>query len=303
MEKDKNEIPKELQEKITEIGKFGVNLKINVPGLETLEKSIKNLNSNFVPIANQFANIKLPENFISTLTSLQQGFGDLGKLWLENYNRAKEGYSVERKKFKKDFKNIIKKEGLQLPNDFEEYFFWVGTINDNANFNEVVQLAKDPNTYKRFHEYRLRQLNNPGWNTTKEALYIEAEGKGKGNQFFIAKTSHTEQKNVIKFTAKEYALTYIFDLWAIGKQIPINRVEGGYRKKELYLIGETIPGIKPNTFYNAVKEVAKNNLNSRVLLQNISKDWYNAVRTLSKHWEVTEEYLRTIGLIEGKDGE
>lgn len=94
-----------------------------------------------------------------------------------------------------------------------------------------------------------------------------------------------------KFIAKEYALAYIFDLWANGEQIPQNRVEGGLNKKALHKIGENISTIKNDTFYRAVKLLASYDLNNYNQLQSISKDWQNAVRKLSNNWIVTKQYL------------
>lgn len=110
----------------------------------------------------------------------------------------------------------------------------------------------------------------------------------------------TEQETPKKFTANEYALTYIFDLYANGKQIPTNKTEGGYNKKvliqtgiELYQFDE-----KKDTFYRAVKNVAeKFDLNKKQDLINISQSWIEAVKTLSKDWNKTEKYLKEKKLI------
>lgn len=102
-----------------------------------------------------------------------------------------------------------------------------------------------------------------------------------------------QQEQPIKFTAKEYALAYIFDLYANGRQIPINRIEGSLSKKEIEQYGkDNIQFIKPNTFYSAVKDLNKNyNVSIIKDLQNISQDWLNAVKSLAKDWKKTKAYL------------
>jgi hypothetical protein len=104
----------------------------------------------------------------------------------------------------------------------------------------------------------------------------------------------------IKYGANEYALTYIFDLYAIGRQVPTNRVEGSFDAKKIKQDASIFPNYDkaPDTFYRAVKFVLKYDLNKPTDLQNISKDWLNAVRNLSNNWVTTEQYLKNKRLIE-----
>jgi hypothetical protein len=103
-----------------------------------------------------------------------------------------------------------------------------------------------------------------------------------------------ENENLTNFTAKEYALTYIFDLYANGRTLPTNRVEGGYNAKQIENDSKNFPTFdkKPDSFYRAVKEVIGYDLNNARELSNISKDWYYAVKTLSNSWGKTQEYLQ-----------
>ena len=103
----------------------------------------------------------------------------------------------------------------------------------------------------------------------------------------------------IKYGANEYALTYIFDLYAIGQQVPINRVEGSFDAKKIKQDASKFPMYDkaPDTFYRAVKSVLEYDLNKPTDLQNISKDWLNAVRNLSTNWVITEQYLKDKNLI------
>jgi hypothetical protein len=103
----------------------------------------------------------------------------------------------------------------------------------------------------------------------------------------------------IKYGADEYALTYIFDLYAIGQQVPINRIEGSFDAKKIKQDASKFPMYDkaPDTFYRAVKSVLEYDLNKPTDLQNISKDWLNAVRNLSTNWVITEQYLKDKNLI------
>ncbi|MDW7691475.1 hypothetical protein R9C00_17990 [Flammeovirgaceae bacterium SG7u.111] len=108
--------------------------------------------------------------------------------------------------------------------------------------------------------------------------------------------SNSSKKTSKKFIANEHALAYIFDLYAEGKQVPINRTEGGLNAKEIKRIGIEKGFDKPDTFYRAVKNVLKFDLNKTKDLNNISKDWFNGVKTLSNNWVKTSEYLKEKGL-------
>lgn len=103
----------------------------------------------------------------------------------------------------------------------------------------------------------------------------------------------------IKYGANEYALTYIFDLYGIGQQVPINRIEGSFDAKKIKQDASKFPYYdkEPDTFYRAVKSVLKYDLNNPTDLQNISKDWLNAVSNLSTNWVTTEQYLKDKELI------
>lgn len=98
-----------------------------------------------------------------------------------------------------------------------------------------------------------------------------------------------------KYTAKETALAYILDTYSKGQQLPINRIDGGFDQKQIYLIGES-KGWKGNTFMKAIREVKKYDLNKVSDLQRISKDWYNAVLELSENKEELKAFLQRRGL-------
>lgn len=121
-------------------------------------------------------------------------------------------------------------------------------------------------------------------------------GQQKNQNPTETKTEHEKPKKLI---ANEYALAYIFDLMASGKQIPVNRKDGGYDKKALIKIGSELYQFneEKDTFYRAVKHVATFELNKRKDLEQISKCWIEAVKAASKDWGKTHKYLIEKGLI------
>lgn len=102
-----------------------------------------------------------------------------------------------------------------------------------------------------------------------------------------------KNNSVLKYSAKEYALAYIFDLYSKGQQIPINRKEATLDAKYLKSIGEdkTKGNFKGDTFYRAVKEVNKYNLNSINELNMISNGWKNAVLSILKNDNEVKKYF------------
>jgi hypothetical protein len=152
-------------------------------------------------------------------------------------------------------------------------------------------------------------------NSIVEAIQGFKKGQTKftlSNNFLLNTSTIQQQPNIeplppqpivkqkpIKYGAKEYALTYIFDLYATGKQVPINRIEGSFDAKKIKQDVSKFPMYDkaPDTFYRAVKSVLEYDLNKPTDLQNISKDWLNAVRNLSTNWVITERYLKDKNLI------
>lgn len=117
-------------------------------------------------------------------------------------------------------------------------------------------------------------------------------------QFSVFDENVNELPKKMGRSYKEYALAYIFDLYAKGSCVPMNLSEGGLAKKELEKIGEN-KEITPDSFYRAVKEIIidkKYDLNKIRDLEAISRDWYNAVVLLSDNSENMKEYLSKKGL-------
>lgn len=190
-----------------------------------------------------------------------------------------------------------------------------GTVN---SLNEIVIISSEDSVYNNFftldiYKEFLREYNqtkkieliNHEAETIKNELYVgirkenDSQGQDDSDDKSRTKTpqkteTKTEQEQPKKFIANEYALAYIFDLYATGKQIPINITEGGYNKSGLIEKGYELYKYdnKKDTFYRAVKHVVKNyDLNNKQDLMQISIRWNEAVKELSKDWCKTEEYL------------
>lgn len=112
------------------------------------------------------------------------------------------------------------------------------------------------------------------------------------------KIPNQEETKGIKFTAKEFALAYLFDLDLEGKQVPINRVEGTMSKKELFEVSKQRKhyNLTPDSFYKAVRGIVKYDRNNSVQLQQISSGWYQAVLVLSHHKEELQKHLDSKGI-------
>lgn len=155
----------------------------------------------------------------------------------------------------------------------------VNDKNYNETLKEMVEIYGEGVIYptKRKIEY------------IKSLIEIESNKMG----FQPIRLAETKKENSKSFIANEYALTYIFDLFASGKQIPTNSTEGGFNKKEIIRNGFELFQLDNNkdTFYRAVLKVVKYDLNKKQDLVNISISWLDAVKILSKDWSKTKQYL------------
>lgn len=190
---------------------------------------------------------------------------------------------------------ILKKE-KHIQNNESDY------LNDDVRNADIEQLKED--IANRVFNF-LKQSERSGERKYSAISKVQANELIKFYNWLSDKTpqqteTKTEQETPKKFTVKEYALTYIFDLYANGRQIPTNKTEGGYNKKVLIQTGIQLYQFdkKKDTFYRAVKNVAeKFDLNKKQDLINISQSWIEAVMTLSKDWNKTKKYLKEKELI------
>ena len=188
---------------------------------------------------------------------------------------------------------------------------------DNAGLTLLAQQIKEM-------IYLHRHRNNVFENNSEQQKNIEEHFKAAANrlesllndvvlpkiEFRNSRTNKKEPENEFSyiekkeqqqsFIANEYALAYIFDLYAKGKQVPQNPIEGGLAAKEIERIGKEVYNFpkEPDSFYRAVKTVkGKYDINKKEDLENISKRWCEAVRFLSKDWNTVSEYLKDKRLI------
>ena len=187
---------------------------------------------------------------------------------------------------------------------------------DLLEFNRILEKVKDKEQLKdvlraRFESYSGDKLE---WlQYTKKKVKrpfgknkIESDGYSNlWNDWFNEMELKHKKENVApppktlkEFIVAEYALTYIFDLFSNGQQIPTNRTEGGLDKKQIESQSSyyNCPK-KPDTFYREVKRIINYDINKNTYLQSISKDWRFAVLTLTKDRNRLEQYLKDKELI------
>lgn len=175
----------------------------------------------------------------------------------------------------KSIQGIGQINGAGLRRLRDEYQFWV--IDGKSDYSYVKYHQSDFSVDVPVAVVALKQY----YDWLKSSISITPQTK-------INEPSPTHYK------ADEYALTYIFDLYASKKELPANRVDGGLDAKQIKEDSGRFPTFqkKPDTFYRAVLRVVTFNLSSEVFLRQISKDWYNAVRDLSSNWDITYQYLK-----------
>jgi hypothetical protein len=168
-----------------------------------------------------------------------------------------------------------------------------GRLNNLAILNNFTGFKSDVEVIKNYDATNRLEL-------IFSIVQAEIQGNLKLNSTFPPPPI-IEQKNT-KYSANEYALAYIFDLWANNKQVPINRTEGSFSAKQIKDDVSRFPNFDkaPDSFYRAVKKVLTFDLNKPNDLLNISNDWLNAVCYLSPNWKTTEQYLKDKNLIREK---
>ncbi len=196
-----------------------------------------------------------------------------------------------------DLSKLIENVALSVEKHKTEYSKITSNAGKEVFLKEQIELYTYANhRFNRFGDYANEMFNK------YQPVFIEALEYWK-TEFQNLKALPPQpivKQKPIKYGAKEYALTYIFDLYAIGQQVPINRIEGSFDAKKIKQDASKFSNYDkaPDTFYRAVKDVLKYDLNKPTDLQNISKDWLNAVRNLSTNWVTTEQYLKGKKLIE-----
>jgi len=198
-----------------------------------------------------------------------------------------------------DLSKLIENIALSFEKHKTEYSKITSNAVKEIFLKEQIELYTYANhRFNRFGDYANEMFNKYQPVFIEALEYWKTEFQKFQNLKALPPQPIDEQKP-IKYGAKEYALTYIFDLYAIGKQVPINRIEGSFDAKKIKQDASKFPTYDkaPDTFYRAVKSVLEYDLNKPTDLKNISKDWLNAVRNLSTNWAKTEQYLKDKKLI------
>ncbi len=173
----------------------------------------------------------------------------------------------------------------------KEVIDWTYGISPRKKDDFTIVNGFDLDQLKSLKTYLLAQIKRESGNKNLPTILKVIE---------VIITSLPINESPKKYTAKEYALAYILELFSAGKQVPTNRNEGGLNKKHLESIGleRTNKNLKPSTFYDAVKDVLPIVIaNKKVEFQHLSNDWLNAVRDISNNNEEIEEYLKIKNLI------
>ena len=84
-------------------------------------------------------------------------------------------YEFEYNKIQKKFENYNIVNGIISPYDITEFFSWISMAYPDENLPIIIEIAKKPNSYKKFHDYKERLFNNPDWSEEKEFEYLQKE--------------------------------------------------------------------------------------------------------------------------------
>lgn len=189
---------------------------------------------------------------------------------------------------KKELKRLDQTELKELQYELDYYHDILTLIDDTKEIVLEHLVAYYPEKYNK-HSKTLSPFN----------IIRKAFTDGTTKESFLSAEQKEENQKPVKYKADEYALAYIFDLYANNQQVPINRIEGGFNAKKIKEDSSKFPDYDktPDAFYRAVKKVLGYDLNKPADLQNISKDWLNAVCKLSNNWVTTRKYLKDKNLI------
>ena len=241
-----------------------------------------------------FTSKELPSRNMDTQTETNINGWEYLKTYIEAYKEGEQYFETE---FKVSPNTLYGVNAEQYVRDIHLNFFHVKHTGINEGWGYVKKQYPIILTHKAVKEFGYYSgiVNKVEEQVKKYPRLFATFDKCEHN---LPPQPIDEQKP-IKYGAKEYALTYIFDLYAIGQQVPINRVEGSFDAKKIKQDASKFPMYDkaPDTFYRAVKSVLEYDLNKPTDLQNISKDWLNAVRNLSTNWVITEQYLKDKNLI------
>lgn len=182
----------------------------------------------------------------------------------QNYKYGKKAYCYIIKK------QIIDVLDFTLRNEKETIPMYYDATFEKGSEGKITEVERDYNhVYYYFnHEAELKILNE---------LLEHLQNK-----------EATTTKVPIKYTAKHYALAYLFECNIQGVQPPTGK------KKELEKIGNERMGVgRGNTFYKALNEISRKDLNIEKNLIDIGReDWKEAILGITLLPEKLNEYLK-----------
>ena len=153
----------------------------------------------------------------------------------------------------------------------------------NEVFNEVVKWCVEwqgewLETFNPYSPTELKEMSKD----LKKPLWEQLNEGEPPNQI---KTKN----ETIRYRAKHYVLTYLFECNAKGESFPIGQ------KKELEKIGNKKMGVgKGKRFYKVFNEIVSKDINTENTLIEIGgENWRNIVKDLSNNPEKIEKYLQS----------
>ena len=109
-------------------------------------------------------------------------------------------YELEFNKVQKRFENYNRVQGIVSPLNTDDFFSWIALAYPDENLPIIIEVAKNPYNYKRFHEYQMRLNDISDWNDDKEFEYLQKE---------IAEPQQieetTEKSDLLKIIEKHYS--------------------------------------------------------------------------------------------------
>lgn len=98
--------------------------------------------------------------------------------------------------------SYLKKEGMILPLDFNEFFSWIASCRYPDEPFAILEIQ--PNDFKLFHEYEKRRINNTGWNKNKEWLFLNNQSQGSNPDSEVSKHKKQGRPKAVIQDASHY---------------------------------------------------------------------------------------------------
>ncbi|PQA90693.1 hypothetical protein B0A69_20415 [Chryseobacterium shigense] len=102
---------------------------------------------------------------------LQKTMDDFAGAWRAFLDR----YQTSFDETKNEFENYLLKNGKLIPKDINAFMNWASIIYPDAPIGYLVTLAKNPYSFKMYHDYRERCHLNNDWSDEKEFEFLQNE--------------------------------------------------------------------------------------------------------------------------------